>query len=41
MNIAEPGSNTNVPDPYWGEDGFELVFKMLDKACDQIINFYT
>jgi protein-tyrosine phosphatase len=41
MNIVEPESNINVPDPYWGKDGFDLVFKMLDKACDQIIDFYT
>lgn len=33
-----PGSDqTNVPDPYYGEYGFELVYEMLDRACDKII----
>ncbi len=33
-----PGSDlTNVPDPYYGEYGFELVYDMLGKACDKII----
>jgi protein-tyrosine phosphatase len=26
----------NVPDPYFDDDGFEEVFKMLDKACLEI-----
>lgn len=34
-----PGENVDVPDPYFGGDlGFENVYKMLDKACDQIAN---
>lgn len=34
-----PGENVDVPDPYFGGDsGFENVFKMIDKACDQIAN---
>ena len=34
-----PGENVDVPDPYTGGDiGFENVFKMLDEACDQIVN---
>lgn len=33
MNEVEPGKNINVPDPYYGGDeGFEKVFQMLDKA---------
>lgn len=33
MNEIEPGKNINVPDPYYGGDeGFENVFQMLDKA---------
>jgi protein-tyrosine phosphatase len=29
---------TNVPDPYYGgQDGFDLVFNLLDKATDIII----
>ena len=27
-----------VPDPYYGEvDGFDYCYKLLDKACDQIV----
>lgn len=40
MNMAQPGMNINVPDPYWGNDGFGLVFNMLDKACDSIVKAY-
>jgi protein-tyrosine phosphatase len=36
MNFSRPNSNTIVPDPYY--DGrFELVFNMLDEACDGIL----
>jgi len=32
-----PGENVDVPDPYFGGNaGFENVFQMLDKACDEI-----
>ena len=37
MNTVNPGYNQNVPDPYYNSDGFELVFQMLDEACDKII----
>ena len=34
----DPGKNASVPDPYFGgEDGFELVFQLLDRSCDAII----
>ena len=37
MNVVEPGSNRDVPDPYFGlRDGFENVFRMLDEACEII-----
>ncbi len=37
MNVVEPGSNIEVPDPYFGgEDGFEIIYKMLDEACELI-----
>lgn len=30
--------NTNVPDPYaGGQHGFELVYQMLDEACDVVL----
>ena len=33
MNFAKPETNQNVPDPYY--DGrFELVYQMLDEACE-------
>jgi protein-tyrosine phosphatase len=32
-----PQKNKNVPDPYYdGENGFNIVFEMLDKACKNI-----
>lgn len=41
MNEVKPGSNLSVPDPYYGgDDGFEMVFSMLDEASDAIINTY-
>lgn len=39
MNRVYPDSNMSVPDPYFGgEQGFENVFILLDKACDVIVN---
>ena len=40
MNMEKPGYNQNVPDPYWGDDGFEGVYQMLDRACTAIIEKY-
>ena len=37
LNADQPGSDRIVPDPYYDDDGFENVFKMIDKACDAII----
>ncbi|WP_340198428.1 low molecular weight protein-tyrosine-phosphatase [Ascidiimonas sp. W6] len=38
LNLVFPGENVDVPDPYYGGDvGFENVFKMLDEACDKIL----
>lgn len=38
LNELEPGSNSPVPDPYFGGDnGFENVYQMLDKATDNIV----
>ncbi len=37
MDALFPEENVDVPDPYFGlENGFEMVFKMLDEACDTI-----
>lgn len=40
MNEVAPARNVNVPDPYYGEFGFEEVFEMLDQATDAIIAKY-
>ena len=33
------GKGENVPDPYFGgSDGFKLVFEMLDRSCDNLID---
>lgn len=37
-NWSQPNSNLEVPDPYYDDDGFELVYQMLDKACDAIVD---
>jgi protein-tyrosine phosphatase len=37
LNKIYPGSNKDVPDPYYGgENGFMQVFEMLDEACEVI-----
>lgn len=37
MSVVPNASDVNVPDPYFGEYGFDLVFDMLEQACDKII----
>ena len=42
MNELYPGMNMDVPDPYYGaEPGYHEVFKMIDKACDTIVDKYS
>ena len=36
LNESHPGQNLPVPDPYFGNDGFEEVFQLIDGACDVI-----
>ncbi len=37
LNILKPGTNSEVPDPYWsGRDGFENVFRLLDEAGEKL-----
>jgi protein-tyrosine phosphatase len=37
LNVTNPGKNFDVPDPYYsGNDGFELIFRLLDDACEKI-----
>ena len=40
MNFARPNSNEIVPDPYL-DNRFELVFQLLDEACDAVIGEYN
>ena len=38
LNLISPGSNQSVPDPYYGgEEGFENMYRLLDAACNIII----
>ena len=38
LNELNPKSYDSVPDPYYGSgDGFQIVYNMLDKACDAIV----
>ncbi|GAA4282404.1 low molecular weight protein-tyrosine-phosphatase [Gaetbulibacter aestuarii] len=39
LNEIYPGKDLDVPDPYYGGDqGFENVYNMLNKACEVISN---
>jgi len=41
MNEVHPGQNLDIPDPWYGpEPGFHEVYKMIDKACEAIIQRY-
>ncbi|MFN3938940.1 MAG: low molecular weight protein-tyrosine-phosphatase [Chitinophagales bacterium] len=40
MNTVEPGRNIPVPDPYYDERIYPVVFEMLEKACSKIIETY-
>lgn len=38
LNEVFPNENVDVPDPYYGgEFGFENIYKLLDKACSEIV----
>ena len=42
LNLSSPGENKEVPDPYFGgKEGFELMYQLLDKACDRFITQLT
>ena len=39
LNEINPNLCESVPDPYYGgENGFQIVYDMLDKACDKIVS---
>ena len=38
MDALYPGKNMDVPDPWYGpEPGYHEVFKMIDEACEKLI----
>jgi low molecular weight protein-tyrosine phosphatase len=42
LNECLPGSDKDVPDPWYGpEPGYHEVFKMIEQACDKIIEHYS
>lgn len=42
LNEARPGSDEDVPDPWYGpEPGYHEVYALIDKAADKIIQRYT
>lgn len=42
LNELMPGSDAEIPDPYFGGDeGFENVFKLIDEAADAIVKKYN
>ncbi len=41
LDEVYPDELMSVPDPYFSDDGFEEVYQMLDKACDEIIKKYA
>lgn len=40
MNLVHPAENRPVPDPYWDDEGFEQVFRMLDQATERLLEKY-
>jgi len=39
LNLVYPGENRPVPDPWFGgKESFEKVYRMLDEACEVLIN---
>mgnify|MGYP001160859649 CR=1 FL=1 len=39
LNEKHPSSFNSVPDPYYGgENGFQIVYDMLNQACEEIIS---
>lgn len=41
LNELYPGRNQDVPDPWYGpEPGYHEVYRLIEKACDAIIDKY-
>ncbi len=41
LNLLYPDKNKSVPDPYWNDNGFEEVYHMLNKACEQLTKHFS
>jgi protein-tyrosine phosphatase len=42
LNELHPGKNRSVPDPWYGpEPGYHEVYKLIDGACEAIIQKYS
>ncbi len=42
LNELYPGKNRNVPDPWYGpEPGYHEVYKLIEKACEAIVEKTT
>lgn len=42
LNLSYPNENKNVPDPWYGkEDGYHKVFKMINEACEKLIENFS
>lgn len=41
LNYVHPGHNRSVPDPYWDDDGFDQVYRMLTEACERVIDAHS
>lgn len=42
LNELYPGQNRDVPDPWYGaEQGYHEVYKMIDEACEAILNKFS
>jgi protein-tyrosine phosphatase len=42
LNLSHPNENKNVPDPWYGkEDGYHKVFKMINEACEKLIENFS
>ena len=42
LNIVYPGQDRDVPDPWYGpEAGYHEVYRMIESACDRLIDQFT
>lgn len=41
VNELRPGNNEDVPDPYYGgEEGYTLVYELIEQTCEAIVDKY-